>query len=84
MSAYIHPKKLNPTEVEDVMAKYFDMYCDVCGFELSTLTLQEAQYHYKHEHNMPDGYVKCCGLRLKSHETINKHILYHLKPDFLK
>lgn len=64
------------------MAKNFDMTCDVCSIDLKTLT--NAVTHYKKEHKIDDGYIKCCGLKLKRENTVSDHIKYHINPNIFK
>lgn len=49
---------------------FFDMHCDVCKLQLSSL--QHAKLHYLDEHNIPDGYIKVRKNHLK---VLPYHIL---------
>lgn len=40
----------------NAMKSFFDMTCDVCETQLSSL--QHAKLHYLEEHNIHDGYIK--------------------------
>lgn len=73
---------LDAADIDRVIATHFDMSCDRCNYTLSSL--QEAQYHYINEHQVADGYIKCCGIRFKKNVNINGHILWHLKPDMFR
>lgn len=73
---------LDATEMEKVVLTQFDMKCDYC--EIIFKSLQEAQYHYMHEHQIADGYIQCCGLKFKKNITVEGHVLFHMKPELFK
>lgn len=70
---------LDASEIDRVVSSQFDMKCDYC--DTSFKSLQEAQYHYMHEHQIADGYIHCCGLKFKNIVNIQGHVLWHLKPE---
>lgn len=61
---------------------YFDMKCDHCPkvFE----SFEEAKSHYASEHRNPQGYIRCCGLKIKFRYKVKEHLKRHLDPDSLK
>lgn len=73
-----NPSKLDTVEVDRIMAKYFDMSCDLCENSYEANSLQQAQHHYMQVHQVPDGYIKCCGLHFKTKYGILEHIPYHM------
>lgn len=75
-------KLLEAAEIERIISTQFDMRCDHCDGKFKSL--QEAQYHYMHEHKIADGYVQCCGLKFKKTINIEGHVLWHLKPELFK
>lgn len=84
MNALREAKKvaLDATEIDKVIATQFHMKCDYC--DVIFKSLQEAQYHYMHEHQIADGYIQCCGIKFKKTINIEGHVLWHLKPDLFK
>lgn len=72
-------KILDASEIERIVTEQFDMKCDHCDSIFKSL--QEAQYHYMHEHQIADGYIQCCGLKFKKAINIEGHVLWHLRPD---
>lgn len=73
---------LDAEKIETVIATHFDFNCDHC--ELVFKSIQEAQYHYMHEHQIADGYIKCCRSKFKKICDIEGHVLWHLKPDLYR
>lgn len=72
--------------MSDKMIEYvktnFDMGCDHC--EVIFESLNDAKKHYILAHNAPSGYVKCCGVRLKTLRMIADHIDMHVDPDRMR
>lgn len=66
---------------EKLIAENFGK-CDFC--DVIPVTLHEARYHYKEKHNVNDGYIKCCKLKLKTKCSIRDHIEFHLNPERFK
>lgn len=64
------------------LKKLFDMKCDVCQLELSSL--QHAKLHYLDEHGNDNGYIKCCGEEFRKLKDVKDHLLYHYNPDIFK
>lgn len=62
--------------------EFFNMKCDTCEFEFTSL--KTAKLHYFDAHQIPDGYLKCCGIKFKVNSKINDHIQYHLDPESYK
>lgn len=67
---------INAAAIERVIATHFNMQCDHCDSVFKSL--QEAQFHYMHEHQIADGYIQCCGLKFKKTINIEGHALWHL------
>lgn len=61
---------------------FFDMQCEICKTELSSL--QHAKLHYLEQHDIPDGYIKCCEMKFREVKNINDHLRYHLNPNIFK
>lgn len=70
------------TQMSDYVRTHFDMSCDQCDdmFE----SFQEARKHYILAHGETRGYIKCCGIKLKSLLTVSEHVDMHLNPERLK
>lgn len=80
-------RNINKTEIasdifERVIAEHFDMTCDHCDDKFKSL--QEAQYHYHTNHQIADGYIKCCSHRFKKNLAVHGHVLWHIKPELFK
>lgn len=75
----IKKTKLNAAIVHEVIATHFNMKCDLCDSVFKSL--QEAQFHYMHEHQIADGYIQCCGAKFKKAIDMEGHILYHNRPE---
>lgn len=60
----------------------FDTTCDLCTFDMKSL--KGAISHYRTKHNIKEGYIKCCGLKLKRDKFINDHIRWHINPAIFK
>lgn len=60
----------------------FDMQCDLCKIELSSL--QHAKLHYLDEHDISDGYIKCCDRQFREIKHIKDHLEYHKNPNIFK
>lgn len=59
MITVVPPRKRNLNAIvpdSNDIKTFFDMHCDVCKVQLSSL--QHAKLHYLEEHNIPDGYIK--------------------------
>lgn len=78
----INVTELDSDDIERIMLQHFDMKCDYCNF--ISKSLPDAQYHYMYEHQIADGYVKCCGHIFKKNLNINGHILWHMNPLLFK
>lgn len=61
---------------------FFDMQCEICKVELSSL--QHAKLHYLEEHSIPDGYLICCDMKFRELKNINDHLLFHSNPNIFK
>lgn len=64
------------------MNEFFDMECDLCAFKFTSL--QHAKLHYFDEHQIIDGYLKCCRKKFKNLRQINDHLQFHQNPEEYK
>lgn len=60
----------------------FDMACDHC--EMIFESLHDAKKHYILAHQEPRGYLKCCGIKLKTLLMISEHIDMHVDPERMR
>lgn len=74
-------RNLNAIPHNSNIREFFEMNCDVCKIELTSL--QHAKLHYL-EHGIPDGYIKCCDMKFKQIKDVNDHILYHIDPHIFR
>lgn len=76
-------KNFNAVNPDSTSIKmFFDMRCEICKTELSTL--QHAKHHYLDQHDIPDGYIKCCEMKFRELKNINDHLQYHMNPNIFK
>lgn len=68
----------NPTDEDRMIAQYFDMSCDICN--QNTASLAQARLHYQQEHDVYQGYIKCCNRKFKRRAYVLEHINWHLNP----
>lgn len=73
---------VDPAKSKQIFIQYFDTTCDLCSADLKSL--RRANTHYRNEHKMEDGYIKCCGLKIKKDSHVNDHIRWHINPDIFK
>lgn len=74
---------LNSTQPDlSRMQQFFDMRCEKCETEFSSL--QHARLHYLEEHEISNGYIKCCGKKFGEVKQINEHLHYHQNPNNYK
>lgn len=73
---------IDPLQSKEIFTKNFDTTCDICSADLKSL--KRAISHYKIEHQIDDGYIKCCGLKLKREKLIDQHIQWHINPSIFK
>lgn len=64
------------------MDRYFQMKCDLCDTQFNSLKM--ARSHYVSEHDVPYGYIKCCGIKLRANSVVLDHIQWHINPDKYK
>lgn len=73
---------IDPIISKEIFTQHFDTTCDICSDDLKSL--KRAIAHYKHEHNIEEGYIKCCGLKLKRDKLVSDHIRWHINPEIFK
>lgn len=61
---------------------FFDMQCEICKIEMSSL--QHAKLHYLEEHQIADGYIRCCDMKFRELKNIDDHLQYHINPNIFK
>lgn len=62
----------------------FDMTCDVRNCAAVFSSLAYARRHYNKVHNNPNGFVKCCEIRLRTSYDVKDHIAWHKNPGCFK
>lgn len=73
---------LEEIQSDENLKKYFDLKCDVCRVEMSSL--QHAKLHYFEVHGNDNGYIKCCSKEFRKLKDVNDHLLFHYNPDVFK
>lgn len=73
---------VDPMQSREIFMQNFDTTCDLCSIELKSL--KRAISHYRNEHQNHEGYIKCCGLKIKSDKLVNDHIRWHINPEIFK
>lgn len=74
--------KLSKSLIREMIEQHFDHSCDYCTMEMKTL--KQAVEHYNTDHNIADGYLKCCDMKFKFKSQVEYHIQWHLDPDIFK
>lgn len=79
----IRNKKIQKRSEEDEKIRnFYNLKCDVCGHV--SLTFIQLRAHYRIQHNIRRGYVKCCNRKMVHRGALQEHILWHLNPDTFK
>lgn len=73
--------KSKSDEFMKLIPNYFDMRCELC--ECDFTTLNQVYTHYRYNHDNAKIQVKCCPDRISSAD-LREHILFHLNPDIYK
>lgn len=47
-------------------------------------SLSNARIHYLNDHCIPNGYIKCCDMKLKTQIDVKDHIAWHKDPASFK
>lgn len=58
------------------IADNFDMTCDQCDAKFTAF--HDARQHYKDKHKEENGWIKCCGKKLRKLWMVRDHINTHL------
>lgn len=67
---------------DQFIADNFDMSCDQCDAKFTAF--HDARQHYKDKHDEDNGYLKCCGKKLRKLWIIRDHINTHLFSESVK
>lgn len=73
---------LSTAEVEQLMVAHCEMSCSVCAVAFKSLP--DALYHYSNAHNITDGFIRCCSLKIKTIQKLRGHLIWHKIPDIFK
>lgn len=68
--------KLEKATIAAAIAEYFEPTCELCPMELNSL--ERAIEHYRLDHQMDGGFLKCCGRKIRTATFMEKHIRMHL------
>lgn len=75
---------LTGSELKNLLTQNVDSHCDICNTDQRTISLQQMKDHYKQEHDMDCGHIKCCGVKMTTDKEVNGHIFRHLHSDQLR
>ncbi|XP_077285552.1 uncharacterized protein LOC143910826 [Arctopsyche grandis] len=67
------------TSLEDLIAKFYNLHCNLCSVISKFQNLKMLMKHYNLEHHT-QGYVVCCNTRFHQHRSIYMHMARHLQP----
>lgn len=73
--------KSNDTDIENLIAEYIEMSCEICQHPFKTL--KKARGHLRGVHKLRSVKVKCCQKKIDLYD-INGHIQSHLNPEIFK
>lgn len=71
--------KAKMKEVDNQIAQYMTLHCEVCNSELENFAGLRA--HMRESHNIKKGYAKCCNKKFLKRALLLDHIRQHLDPD---
>lgn len=74
--------RLDAATRRNIFVSNFDTTCDICSIDLRSL--KRAITHYKLKHGIEEGYIKCCGLKMKRDKLVEDHIRWHINPEIFK
>ncbi|KAG4072165.1 hypothetical protein HA402_015664 [Bradysia odoriphaga] len=75
---------LTGEELKQILTQSVDSHCDICNKDQQTISLQQMKDHYKQQHDMDDGHIKCCGVKMTTDVEVNGHVYRHLHSDQLR
>lgn len=61
------------------ISQYMGLHCDVCNVAADNFA--SLKLHMRNEHNMENGYVKCCDKKFHRRANLLYHIRHHVDPD---
>lgn len=74
--------KNDPPDSSNYYQFIADMSCDQCTAKFASF--HDARQHYKDIHNDDNGYIKCCGKKLRKPYLVNDHIKTHSNSETIK
>lgn len=75
-------KKYKTDAHSSLLAKYFNMSCDLCDTLL--LSFRDTNKHYKDVHDLDKGYLICCSKKFYRLQHMLQHCEWHINPDSFK
>lgn len=75
-----HGVSAKPNAESDIeFPDHLDMSCNECSVIFKSW--KHSKFHYSEEHNIANGYVKCCDRKLKYIPDVKDHIEWHSNPN---
>lgn len=71
--------KAKMKEIDDQIAQYMTLHCDVCSSEAENFA--GLRTHMRDAHSIEKGYAKCCNKKFLKRALLLDHIRQHLDPD---
>lgn len=74
--------KAKMKNVDNEIAQYLSLHCEICSRAQDNFAT--LRVHMRNEHNIQNGYAKCCGKKFLKRALLLDHIRQHLDPDCYK
>uniref|UniRef100_A0A1I8NPL9 Transcription factor grauzone n=1 Tax=Stomoxys calcitrans TaxID=35570 RepID=A0A1I8NPL9_STOCA len=71
--------KIKMKSFDDEIAQYMGLHCDVCNVAVENFA--GIKTHMRSEHNIENGYVKCCDKKFNKRANLLAHIRHHVDPN---
>lgn len=73
------PLKSKIKEYDAEIAKYMELYCDICNSKSENFPALKV--HMRNIHDIKEGYVTCCDKKFNKRALLLYHIRQHLNPN---
>lgn len=68
-------------KLQKLVAQFFSLKCEICT--KTSTTFQGLMDHFRQTHKQ-DGFVGCCGSKMKTYRSAVLHMAKHIQPDAFK
>ncbi|XP_075153864.1 transcription factor grauzone-like [Haematobia irritans] len=71
--------KMKMKSFDDEISQYMGLHCDLCNVAVDNFA--GIKSHMRIEHNIENGYVKCCDKKFNKRANLLAHIRHHVDPN---